>query len=112
MQAGSGDILRRAVHNMHRDGVCLLATLHDAVLVECDLTELADCERAVTECMEEASREVLGGRTIPAEVAIRAVPGGRLFSEDDDGRKAREEWDRMMALLDVNEAWRANDIVA
>ena len=44
MQAGSGDILRRAVRALHRDGVCVLATLHDAVLVECDEAEAAACD--------------------------------------------------------------------
>lgn len=86
MQAGSGDILRRAVHALHRDGVCVLATLHGAVLVECDEAELADCERLVVARMEQDSREVLGGRTIPAEVSIRAAGRAALR-----GRRRREE---------------------
>jgi len=101
MQAGSGDILRRAVHRLHTAGVCLLTTLHDAILVECDSAEVDDCERAVVGCMEEASREVLGGCTIPAEVAVRVSPGGRLFEDNDDGRKERGKWDRMLALLGI-----------
>ena len=99
MQAGSGDILRRAVHALHRDGVCVLATLHDAVLAECDEADMAECGDLVVSRMEQASRETLGGRTIPAEVSIRVRPGEQLFGDDDEGVKARAEWERMMALM-------------
>jgi DNA polymerase I-like protein with 3'-5' exonuclease and polymerase domains len=101
MQAGAGDILRRAVRLLHRAGVCVLTTLHDAVLVECDLADVGDCERVVVGCKEEASREVLGGDTIPAEVAIRVTPGGRLFEDGEDGRAQRAAWDRLLALLGI-----------
>jgi hypothetical protein len=101
MQAGAGDILRRAVRKLHRAGVCVLTTLHDAVLVECDLADVKECERVVVRCMEEASREVLGGHTIRAEVAIRVTAGRRLFEDNDDGRKQETEWDRLLALLNI-----------
>jgi DNA polymerase I-like protein with 3'-5' exonuclease and polymerase domains len=99
MQAGSGDILRRAVHRLHVAGICVLTTLHDSVLVECDLAEVEDCKLTIVRCLEEASREVLGGHTIRAEVAIEVMPGGRLFADTKEGRAERAEWDRMLALL-------------
>jgi len=69
LQATGSDMLRVAVLLLADAGVEVIATVHDAVLVECDTAAAETVGQTAVSCMEEASRITLWDRlTVRASV--------------------------------------------
>ena len=62
LQATGSDMLRVAVLLLARAGIAVIATMHDAVLVECAKEDAHEVRRIAVACMEEASRITLWDR--------------------------------------------------
>ena len=93
MQTACGEILRIAVDMMLDRGIMLCATVHDAVLIESSVRNIArDCEIAA-ESWSAASRIVLDGFELKTDCAVTKYPR-RYFEED-----GQEMWDRVRHLI-------------
>jgi len=68
MQSGGADMLRRAVIALDKAGLNLVATVHDALLVECGIDELEKVKQQTVKIMEQASRDLLNGYTTRVDV--------------------------------------------
>lgn len=94
LQATGSDMLRNAVLLLAEAGVEVIATVHDAVLVECDTATADQIARTVERLMEEASRLTLWDRlTVRAEAARFDHP---LHYQDEKGVVF---WRRLATLL-------------
>ena len=75
MQAHGSDILRVAVVLLDRLGIEVIATVHDALLIEADIHDI-DRAVALTEAaMRAASRIVLDGFELRVEAKVVRYPG-------------------------------------
>ena len=93
MQTACGEILRIAVDLMLDHGIMLCATVHDAVLIESSVRNIArDC-RIAAECWTAASKIVLNGFELKTDCAVTKYPR-RYFEED-----GKEMWDRVRHLI-------------
>jgi len=93
MQTACGEILRIAVDMMLDRGIMLCATVHDAVLIESSVRNIArDC-RIAAECWSAASKIVLDGFELKTDCAVTKYPH-RYFEED-----GQEMWDRIRHLI-------------
>jgi len=98
MQATGADILRVACYLGEKHGVRILATVHDAVLIE---ATVEDIDRQVTlmkEIMKRASRIVLGGFELGVgdkDGNVDVVHWPNRFVDEN----GKEMWDRVMQLL-------------
>jgi hypothetical protein len=84
IQANAGAIFRYAGLLMRRLGLTVVALVHDAVLVECDLDQMAHVRALAVECLERASRRFLYGLTL--RVDAKPILAGERFA---DGRGAK-----------------------
>jgi DNA polymerase I len=93
MQAACAEILRIAVDMMLDRGIMLCATVHDAVLIESSVRNIArDC-RIAEECWTAAGRIVLDGFELKTDCVITKYPR-RYFEEDGE-----EMWNRVRHLI-------------
>jgi hypothetical protein len=81
VQAVGGDVLRAACVLAEEEGIEVLATLHDSILIEADSDRIEQMARRMVAVMEEASRLVLGGHQISVEVEFT---GTRYSLKDHD----------------------------
>jgi hypothetical protein len=93
VQATGAEVLRAAVCAIDDAGIAIDATVHDAVLIEADATEIDDVAAEAETLMIRASAAVLGeplrvGRTI-------LWPGERLLARG----KATRTWEHVWNLL-------------
>ena len=77
-------MMRMALVMAVERGVSVRAPVHDAFVFCAPINELEDQKRTLIECMEEASRVVLDGFTINAEVEKVVRSGENYF--DDRGK--------------------------
>ena len=63
-QAAGGDIMRLVVIYLDRQGVRLLAPVHDGFLLSCRRNQLDDLRAAVDLACEKAAEQVLGGHRL------------------------------------------------
>jgi DNA polymerase I len=74
MQANGSEMLRLACCYATEEGIQVCAPVHDAVLVEAPLEQLADVVKRTRRCMAEASRQVLNGFELRTDAEIVQYP--------------------------------------
>jgi DNA polymerase-1 len=84
IQSTGASMMRMALVMAVERGVSVRAPVHDAFVFCAPINELEDQKRTLIECMEEASRVVLDGFTINAEVEKVVRSGENYF--DDRGK--------------------------
>ncbi len=92
MQATGGDIMRLTVTYLDRQGVRILAPVHDGFLLSCRRDQLADLRAAVDYACRTAVEHVLPG--FPLRWDFTEYDGGRF--EDKDGRPL---WNRLHDII-------------
>jgi DNA polymerase-1 len=100
-QANAAEMTRLAARMAWEHGLCVLITVHDAILIEADEANSVDAKAILEACMVDASRIILGGFALRADSKIIRFPG--RYSD------ARGEmmWQEVMTLLDDIERKRA-----
>ncbi len=93
VQAAGGDILRIAAIALVERGFCVIAPVHDALVLECDADIVDDVAEAAAGLMREASAVVLDGAVCRVEKKI-TLHTPNLMSSD-----APEMFKRVMNLL-------------
>jgi hypothetical protein len=83
-QANGGEMLRLACCLATESGIDVIATAHDAVLIEGDAARIHETVRQVEEAMREASRQVLGGFELRTESQVFTHP--ERFSDPQGAR--------------------------
>lgn len=95
MQANGAEMMRLACCELTERGVQVCAPIHDALLVEADLTEIDEVVKLTRAAMGRASELVLGkGRVVRTDVDIVRFPDRYA---DESGI---DLWNRVMRLLD------------
>jgi DNA polymerase I-like protein with 3'-5' exonuclease and polymerase domains len=95
IQAGAGDVLRVAVLLLAEEGIDILMTMHDAVLVSCREGEEERVSAEVVRIMRDASAIAV---KLPIRVDVQTVkPGERMLTAD-----TAVEWERVMRLLNLS----------
>jgi len=97
-QSGGAEILRLAISLCFDYGIKVLAPIHDALLIEDSIKNIDKSVKLTQECMETASREVLG-LTIKTDVRVIRYPDRYM---DERGEKM---WNNITDLVkNVNPA--------
>jgi DNA polymerase I len=104
MQANGAEMLRRACCLAVDRGVQILAPVHDAILIEGAEANIAETTETMRWCMEQASREVLGGPTVRVD-ASEPVRFPHRYVDGRDG--SAELWDLTLRLLEQIKRRRA-----
>jgi hypothetical protein len=81
MQSTASEILHIAVVLAERRGIPVVATVHDAMMAECDLDEVDDVSAALDRVMRDAASLILRGHELPTDVQI-VRPGERFFDKN------------------------------
>ena len=84
IQSNGAAAFRYAGLLMRRLSLPVIALIHDAVLLECDLDQLDHIQALAVECLERASRRFLYGLTLRVD-AKRVLPGERFSDERGAG---------------------------
>ena len=92
MQATGGDIMRLMVTYLDRQGVRILAPVHDGFLLSCRRDQLGDLRAAVDHAGRKAVEHVLPG--FPLRWDFTVYDDGRF--EDEDGLPL---WNRLQEIL-------------
>ena len=92
MQAGCSAILHRAVVLAERRGIRVVASVHDALLVEAPANQIKEVAQATVKVWQDASELVMGHR-LRSDVKI-VMPGERYRD-----KRGVELWDRVMDIL-------------
>jgi hypothetical protein len=106
VQGGAADVTRTACCLISEAGICLLTSVHDAVLIEADENEIESQTDLAERLMVEAGRQVLGDITLRVDRKIVRHPG-RLLMDD----KEEEKWDWLMAQLNKKDVAALQDQV-
>ena len=93
MQANGAEMLRLACSMATERGIEVHAPVHDAVLIGSSIEHIDRDVEAMRGIMEEASRLVLGGFTIPTEAKIVRYPDRYM------DKRGVVMWERVMRLL-------------
>lgn len=93
VQATGAEILKAAVLMLEEEGVRVLATVHDAVLVEAPDHDIEDVAERTGAIMAEASGIVLGGITLRTDATI--VRDGDRYRDE----RGIDTWDLVMAIV-------------
>ena len=96
IQSLGAEMLRVAIDMMQESGITVCAPVHDAVVIEADLTELEDIVRHAKTLMRRASLAVTRGAV---ECRVDVGGGGYLDRYMDGRREAQDMWPRVMRLL-------------
>jgi hypothetical protein len=100
MQAGGSEMLRIACYRFvarggFERGFLLAGPVHDALLVECAIEDIAEATEFTRGVMQEASRAVLGGFTL--DVDVKTWPYSQRYMDEKRGRAT---WNRIMGHLE------------
>jgi len=98
MQANGVVMLQAAVNMMEEAGVTILTTVHDAILVECDIKDINYTRDLSVACMEKASQWLLNGFTCRVDVEKTIVYPDHYV----DGR-GKHLWDKVNTFLNEKE---------
>ncbi len=79
-------------------GITVVAMVHDALMIEAPLADIADAERITKFAMEEASRILLDGGTCRAEVDQRVKYPNRYTD-----KRGHPFFERLLAQLSVGQ---------
>jgi hypothetical protein len=93
VQANAAEMMRFAAIYAVEAGIELCTLVHDSLVVEADVDDVFAVQTITTECMNEASRRVLGDLVVPVEVSVVRAPDRYV---DPRGRVM---WDRVQSLL-------------
>ena len=93
VQATGAEVLRAAVCALDQAGITINATVHDAVLIESDASEIDGVVIEAERLMAQASAAVLGKPLRVGRTVLRS--GERLLAEG----KPRRTWERIWGLL-------------
>lgn len=94
MQSNGAEMMRLACCLLTEQGIMVCCPVHDALLVEGDIRDMADIVATTQKAMESASELVLGkGRVVKTDVELVEYPNRY---EDE---AAGDLWERVMALL-------------
>ena len=94
MQSNGAEMMRLACCLLTEQGIMVCCPVHDALLVEGDIRNMADVVATTQKAMESASELVLGkGRVVKTDVELVEYPNRY---EDE---AAGDLWERVMALL-------------
>jgi DNA polymerase-1 len=94
MQANGAEMLRLACCLATERGIEVCAPIHDAVLICAPLNRIDDDVARMCDAMGEAARAVLGGFSIPTDVAVVRYP--ERFSD----KRGVVMWERVTRLLE------------
>jgi len=94
MQANGAEILRLACCMVLDAGVKVCAPVHDAILIEAPIDELASAITTTQKAMGEASKIVLNGFELRTDAERWTYP------ERYSDRRGTEMWNRVMTLLE------------
>jgi hypothetical protein len=97
-QANGSELLRLACCLATERGICVIAPVHDAVVIEAEAGSIAEAVAATRECMAEASEAVLSGFRLRTDVEIVRHPD--RFQDE----RGVDFWARIMAILEEIEA--------
>jgi DNA polymerase I-like protein with 3'-5' exonuclease and polymerase domains len=93
IQSTGAEILHVLCILAERRGLEIVAPVHDAILVECDLADLEDVSQAVDRAMRDASATALRGYELPTDVQI--IRPGEHYHDD----RGAAMWDTVSKLL-------------
>ncbi|QEL13885.1 DNA polymerase [Limnoglobus roseus] len=93
IQGGSADVMRLVTIALDRQGVQVLAIVHDGWLMSCRKDQIEQLRAAVEHARRWACEKVLGGFPLRVDFAVFA----ERFEEDDD--KVRRTWEKIAASL-------------
>ena len=97
MQSTGADILRLSCTRLHEAGIKICAPIHDAILIEATLEKLeADVSRT-KRVMQQACRDVLGGRTCRIDAETVRYPDRYM-----DEKRGRPMWDAVMSAAQID----------
>lgn len=96
LQSTGSDMLRVAVLLLGKAGIKVVATIHDAVLVECETSRADEVDELVVSIMEDASRIALWDR-LTVRVGCTRVDSPSHFQD----KKGITTWRKLAALLDL-----------
>jgi DNA polymerase I len=99
MQANGAEMTRLACCLATERGVSVCGPIHDAILVESPIDEVDDVVALARAVMEEASREVLEGHTVPVDAEVVRWPDRYRPKE----KESRDMWERVLRLGGVDE---------
>ncbi len=97
MQAAGAEMTRLACCLATERGVSVCGPIHDAILIEAPIDGIDAAVATARAAMEEASREVLDGHTVPVDAEIVRWPD-RYQPED-----GRDMWERVLRLAGISE---------
>ena len=97
MQANGAEMIRLACCLATERGVQVCGPIHDAILIEAPIDEIDAAVLVARAAMEEASREVLDGHTVPVDAEIVRWP--HRYRPDD----GRDMWERVLRLAGIDE---------
>jgi DNA polymerase-1 len=97
MQSTGADILRLSCTRLHEAGIKICAPIHDAILIEATLENLeADVSRT-KRVMQQACRDILGGRTCRIDAETVRYPDRYM-----DEKRGRPMWDAVMSAAQID----------
>lgn len=111
LQSTGSDMLRVAVLMLEQAGVCVIATIHDAVLVLCETRRVDEVVGEVVGIMEEASRITLWDRLTVRVDKPKVDPGHDEVTRVDhpfhfQDKKGVRTWRKLAALLNLQlDSW-------
>lgn len=94
MQAGGAEMLRLACCLLTEAGIRVCGPIHDAALIESATDQIHAAVTHAVKLMEEASRVILDGHTVPVDTVVVSWPDRYMPDDDDD----RAMWDRVLGL--------------
>jgi hypothetical protein len=93
IQSTGAEILHVACLLAERRGIEIVAPVHDALMVECDLDVLEDVSQALDRVMRDASAVVLRGYELPTDVQL--IRPGEHYADE----RGQAMWDTVNKLL-------------
>ena len=98
MQATGSEMMRQACNLTIERGIGVCGPIHDAMMIEAPIDDIDRAVAVARAAMEEASREVLDGHTVPADVEQVVRWPDRYRPE-----KGRDMWERVLRLAGITE---------
>jgi DNA polymerase I-like protein with 3'-5' exonuclease and polymerase domains len=97
IQSTGAEILHVDCILAERRGLEIVAPVHDALMVECDLDVLEDVSQALDRVMRDASAVVLRGYELPTDV--QEIRPGEHYADE----RGQAMWDTVSKLLTKRE---------
>ncbi|MFC1745757.1 DNA polymerase [Candidatus Riflebacteria bacterium] len=92
-QATGAEILRRACYEVEKFNLKIIATVHDSIIVECDIGQAPLVSEQLRIAMEKGSEFLLGGKKLRTDETIVRYPG-RYREDIETWGKLKKYWDQ------------------